>query len=471
MDLVSLLNNTANGLAAIQAKVATTSNNIANANTPGYARQQANLVEATSTMLGGNRGFIGGGVKLLNVTQTRDQFVESQLPTAFANSSGSTAESDALASVSVFDNGTVGALTDAMGAFYSSLTAMAQNPGDSSLRQSVVGSATSLAATFNRTSAVLEQARSGIDASMTGAVQQVNSILAQVAELNRRISVAEASGGQPNDLLDQRHNLMDQAAQFIGTTQVPDDHGNISLVLPGGTTLVSASSAATLTLQSSATNRGHLEIVFAPSDGSAPVVMRQSELGGQIGGLLSARDVVLGQASTDLDTLAFDFATKLNAQNRAGFTLDGNPGGDVFSIGATSSNAAATITLDPAMAANPSLLAAAGSATSGPGDATNLQAMVSTQSALLSNGLDVKQGMAKIVSDFGTAASDAQNATNFNGKVLQSLQDARSSASGVSLDDEMVNLTQEQHAYQAMAKVINAAGALLDVLINMVPNS
>ena len=97
--------------------------------------------------------------------------------------------------------------------------------------------------------------------------------------------------------------------------------------------------------------------------------------------------------------------------------------------------------------------------------------MVSTQSALLSNGLDVKQGMAKIVSDFGTAASDAQNATNFNGKVLQSLQDARSSASGVSLDDEMVNLTQEQHAYQAMAKVINAAGALLDVLINMVPNS
>jgi len=79
--------------------------------------------------------------------------------------------------------------------------------------------------------------------------------------------------------------------------------------------------------------------------------------------------------------------------------------------------------------------------------------------------------MAKIVSDFGTAASDAQNATNFNGKVLQSLQDARSSASGVSLDDEMVNLTQEQHAYQAMAKVINAAGALLDVLINMVPNS
>ncbi len=74
--------------------------------------------------------------------------------------------------------------------------------------------------------------------------------------------------------------------------------------------------------------------------------------------------------------------------------------------------------------------------------------------------LDVTQGMAKIVSDFGTAASDAQNAASFNGSVLQSLQNARSSASGVSVDDEMVNLMQEQHAYEAMAKVISAAGSL-----------
>jgi flagellar hook-associated protein 1 FlgK len=123
------------------------------------------------------------------------------------------------------------------------------------------------------------------------------------------------------------------------------------------------------------------------------------------------------------------------------------------------------------MAANPSLLAAASLPTSGPGDASNLAAMVSTQSALLSNNLDVTQGMAKIVSDFGTAALDAQNAVSFNGSVLQGLQNARNSASSVSLDDEMVSLTQEQHAYEAMAKVINAAGSLLDTLIGMVPSS
>lgn len=467
MDLISLLNNTANGLSAIQARAATTSNNIANANTPGYARQQANLAEATPSALGGNRGYIGGGVFLLNVTQSRDQFVESQLPTAFSQSSGSTAQSDALASVSVFNNGVDGNLSDAMSAFYSSLTALAQNPGDTSLRQSSVQSAAWLVSSFNRTSVAVEQARSGIDASITSTVQQVNSTLAQVAQLNRRISVIEASGGQPNDLLDQRHNLMDQAAQLIGATQVPDAYGNISLVLPGGTTLVSSSVAATLTEQGNATNKGHTDLVFTPADGSAPFVLKQAELGGQIGGLLSARDGALGTASTDLDNLAFSFAKTINGQNQAGYDLNGNRGGDVFTVGATSANAAATITLDSALAGDPSLLAAAGATASGPGDATNLAAMVATQSAPLSNGLDVQKGMAKIVSDFGTAAADSQNAATFQKTMLQNLQDSRSSISGVSLDDEMVGLLQAQHAYQALAKVITTAGDMLDVLMQL----
>ena len=468
MDLITLLSNTANGLSAMQAKAATTSNNIANANTPGYARQEVNLAENATSSLAGNRGFIGGGVYLASITQTRDQFVEAQLPVTFSNSSSSTAQSDALASISAFNNGADGGLADAMSKFYSSLTSLAQNPGDPGLRQAAVQTAAWLASTFNRTSQALEQARTGIDASVTNAVQQVNSTLAQVADLNWRISVIEQSGAEPNDLLDQRHNLMDQAAQLIGARQVPDALGNVSLVLPGGTTLVSASVAATITLQGNNANKGHIDLVFTPVDGSAPVVIKQSELGGQIGGLLSARDGALETASSDLDTLAFNFANALNAQNQAGFDLSGHPGGDVFTVGATSANAATNISIDPALASNPSLLAAAGSAPAGSGDAANLQAMVATQNTVLPSGLDVQKGMAKIVSDFGTAAADAQNAASFDGSMLKSLQDTRSSISGVSLDDEMVGLMQAQHAYQALAKVITTTQALLDTLMQLV---
>jgi flagellar hook-associated protein 1 FlgK len=468
MDLISLLNNTANALSIVQAKAASTSNNIANANTPGYARQQVNLAESPSSPLASNHGFIGGGVYLQSITQVRDQFVEAQLPVAFSSSSSSTSQSDALASISAFNNGADGGLADAMSHFYSSLTALAQNPGDPGLRQTAVQSAAWLASTFNRTSQSLEQARVGVDASVTNAVQQVNSTLAQVADLNRRISVIEQSGAEPDDLLDQRHNLMDQAAQLIGAQQVPDAYGNISLVLPGGTTLVSQSVAATITLQGNNANKGHIDLVFTPADGSAATVIKQSDLGGQIGGLLSARDGALGTASSDLDTLAFGFANAVNAQNQAGSDLNGNPGGDVFAVGTTSAGAAANITIDPALASNPSLLAAAGPAPSGSGDATNLQALIATQNTVLPNGLDVQKGMAKIVSDFGTAAADAQNAASFDGNMLTSLQNTRNSVSGVSLDDEMVGLMQAQHAYEALAKVITTTQTMLDTLMQMV---
>jgi flagellar hook-associated protein 1 FlgK len=196
-------------------------------------------------------------------------------------------------------------------------------------------------------------------------------------------------------------------------------------------------------------------------------VLKQSELGGQIGGLLSARDGALGTASTDLDNLAFSFATTINGQNQAGYDLNGNRGGNVFTLGATPANTANTITLDSALASDPSLLAAAGAAISGPGDATNLAAMVATQSAPLSNGLDVQKGLAKIVSDFGTAAADSQNAATFNKSMLQNLQDTRASVSGVSLDDEMVGLLQAQHAYEALAKVITTAADMLETLIQL----
>jgi flagellar hook-associated protein 1 FlgK len=260
---------------------------------------------------------------------------------------------------------------------------------------------------------------------------------------------------------------MDQIAQLVGATQVPDAYGNISMVLPDGTTLLSASAAANLTMQADVSNKGHLDIVFTPPDGSAPVVLGQGDLGGQIGGLLVARDGALGKASSDLDTLAYYFATTMNSQNRAGFTLDGNPGGDLFTVGTDPTNAAAVIACNPALSTDPSLVAAARLSTTVPGDGSNAQLMAATQNAPLPNGLDVTDGLAKIVADFGTAASNATDQSTFDKTVLQNLQDARASTSGVSVDDEMVGLMQAQHAFEALAKVITTTESLLETLIQL----
>jgi flagellar hook-associated protein 1 FlgK len=468
MDLVGIITNAGNGLGVYRAQVATASHNIANANTPGYARQQAVLTETSPDDEVGTNGYIGRGVQLAGVVQSRDKFVEAQLGVAFANSSSSSAQSDALATVTALDPQGQGGITDALGKFYSALRDLNQNPGDMGLRQAVTQSAQSVARSFNLTAGSIEAARSGIDQNVASLADKVNSLVNTVADLNRRISLAVNSGRNPNDLLDIRQNDVDQLAQLIGATTVPDSHGSVNVVLPGGTSLVSGVVASQLTIQANPQNSGHYDVMFIPPDGSKPTAFKSSELGGQIGGLLAARDETLGTAATNLDTLAYNYSTAVNAQHQQGFALDGSPGGNMFVPLATASAAATNIAVDPTLFANPALIAAAGSATSGPGDSNNLQAMIATESTKLSNGLNAQDGMAKLTSDFGIAVNMVNDSSAFDKNLLTDLTNARESVSGVSVDEELINLTAAQSAYNALAKVITTTGTMLDTLMKLI---
>jgi flagellar hook-associated protein FlgK len=171
--------------------------------------------------LAGSRGYVGGGIVLEGVYQTRDQFIEYQMPLALGNAESSAAESDALSAVSALDPDATGNLTNALGDFYASLRALAQNAGDSALRQSTVATARVLAGAFNQTATAIERARAGIDQRVTSMVGEINSTATIIADLNRRISVSISSGGSPNDLLDQRQRMIDD---YIGLQQVTVHH-------------------------------------------------------------------------------------------------------------------------------------------------------------------------------------------------------------------------------------------------------
>jgi flagellar hook-associated protein 1 FlgK len=151
MDLVNIIMNAGAGLSVFRAQVATVSHNIANANTPGYARQDAVATETTPAETVGINGYIGRGVTLQGVVQNRDQFVEAQITTAFSNSSSTSAQADALATVTSLDPQGQGGITDALGNFYSALRDLNQNPGNLSLRQAVVDSTQTVSRAFNTT--------------------------------------------------------------------------------------------------------------------------------------------------------------------------------------------------------------------------------------------------------------------------------------------------------------------------------
>jgi flagellar hook-associated protein 1 len=468
MDLVGVIMNAGAGMGVYRAQVATASHNIANANTPGFARQEAIPTETTPAEEVGTNSYVGRGVSLQGVIQNRDSFVEAQLSTVFSNSSSTSAQSDALSTITALDPQVEGSVTTAMGGFYSALRDLNQNPSDLGLRRAVVDSAKTLTTAFNTTVNSISTARTAIDQNVVALVDKINGIVTAVADLNKRIALAINSGRTPNDLLDIRQNDLDQLAQMVGARPVPDNHGGVNVVLPGGTCLVSGIVASKLGYQANLTNSNHVDVVFVPQDGGNPAILGANELGGQIGGLLAARDDTLGAAESDLNNLAYDLSTAVNNQHEQGFAMNGLDGYHLFVVLSGPTAAAKNIEVDPAVYSNPSLLAAAGAADGGTGDSRNLQAIIATEFQKLSNGLNPQESFAKLTSDFGIAVNTVNDNAAFDKNLLSDLTAARESASGVSVDDELIKLTGAQTAYNALSKVIITSNTMLDALMKIV---
>jgi flagellar hook-associated protein 1 FlgK len=465
-NLLALLSQGASSLSAHQQALATAGHNLQNAATPGYARQRAELMATVPAELAAG-AFIGRGVTMGTVSQARDRFLEQQLPSAIASRARSSAESDSLAALSVLDPSDSSGVPAALGAFYSSMRALSQDPGNSSLRQAAVASSRRLALAFGRSAKAIEAARTGIDASLAGAVDQINDAAASVAALNGQIKIARSSGAEPNDLLDARQRSIDRLAELTGAIPIPNGTGDVTIALPGGGTLVSGNQAAKLSLVGDASNGGHVVLRLSPADGAPAVPLASANVGGRLGGLFDARDGALARAGTALDTVAFDLAGAVNQAHRAGYALDGTTGHDLFDAGPSAAGAAARIAVDAAVLADPKLLAAASSAAGVPGDNSNLLAVIATESTALSGGSNAGDALALITTDFGAEAARAQAVAQQDTSILDNLTNMREATSGVSIDEEMINLSKAQRAFEATMKVITTADDLLDTLLQL----
>jgi flagellar hook-associated protein 1 FlgK len=471
-DLFALLSQSGNSLGAQSAALATAGNNIANANTPGYSRQIANLTANPAVSSLGSLA-VGTGVSLQSITQARDQFVERQMPNVLSSQAGSQSESDALTAVNALNPALQGGLTTTLGAFYASLQTWAQNPSDVSLRQGVIGSSQALATSFNQTSSALESARTGLDSAISAKVTEVNTAATNLADLNRQIQIANTGGSQPNDLLDARQKAVDTLASLTGATPYTNAQGDVSMALPGGTAIVTDTHAAQFSAVPDASNGGHLKVQLTRADGSGPVAMDGSTLGGTLGGMFAARDGALKTAETGIDNLAFNLANSLNTVQQAGFASDGSAGVPLFTVPGTAPGAAAQIQVNAAVVANSGLLAAASTQTpaltAASGDNGNVLAMIATQQQVLASGQDPATSLQSIVSTFGTSSAQAQALAQHDSSMATYMSNLRDSVSGVSTDDEVINLTKAQAAYEAISKVISTTNTLFDALMALIP--
>lgn len=458
-SLTSLMDVATQALTADQNALNVTSNNVANQNTPGYTREVVSF--QTNDVVSLNGTTYGSGVTSSAVSQ-RDRVLEQQVQQQMQVQGQSGALETALQQVqnifglsSTTTSASTTALGSAVDSFFSSLSSLAANPSDTSTRQSVLAAANALTSAFNSASNQLTQVSSGLNQQVTSVVGQVNSLTSTIASLNQQIS-STSPNSDAGTLEDQRQQAIEQLSALVGLDQISTENNGITLTTSNGAVLVDGGKSFTL----QTTQVGGVTDVVAGATGQD---VTAGLTGGQLGGVLEARDQQIPAYATALDNLAYAIGTQVNTQNEAGLDGNGNPGAALFTLPPSATGAAAAISV---ATTNPSAVAAAavGEGTSGNDNATALAGISSTS---IVGGQTAGSYYAATLSQIGNDTAGATTDNTAQQATLTQLTTQRDSLSGVSLDEEAANLTQYQRSYEAAAKVFTIVDTLMADALNL----
>lgn len=455
MALSNLMSIARTALLTHQRSLDVTGHNIANANTPGFTRQQL-LIQAEEP-LRSPLGAIGRGIRAVGITSARDAFLDA----AFRRERGAFAQSDTLRSMlqrveDVFqepgENG-LGATLDALFAAFSDL---ADRPASGAARVGVRQAASQLALQLNNADARLQAEEAAIGGEFRSTVARVNQIAQQVAVLNRQIVAAGSPPRSAPDLVDAREGLIDELSGLIGVRTLPRPDGSVGVVA-GDVLLVDGGFAQALEAQ------------VLPGGGMAATVQGGTRIISPVSGALRA----LGELSTDgvrsvrveLDRLASQLVTSINALHASGTNPAGDTGVPFFDPAGLT---AGSIRLSAQVTGSVDQIAAGTTGASGDNAvALGLAALRDIASAGL-NGQTPGAFFVSLVNTVGLIVRDADQGARTAEVVLANVTAQRASASGVSTDEEMVNLIAQQQAFSAAARLVTVADEVMQDVLRMV---
>ncbi|MBC7955307.1 MAG: flagellar hook-associated protein FlgK [Cytophagales bacterium] len=310
-----------------------TGNNIANANTVGYSRQEAQLATAKGQYTGA--GFFGQGVNVTTVARSYDRFLTAQAAATNSLANADTARMYQLTQLeSVFPLGEAGighAARQVLDAFVD----VANNPQDSSARQVVIARTQEMAARFKTAGEQLNTLQSGVSQDMKSAIASVNALATQVADLNKQISALKGSGHAPNDLLDQRDLLVNEISSYINVSSISADDGTVGLFIGGGQSLVLGSTANALKGAPDLYDPAKTQLALREG-GVDRLVPTESIAGGTIAGLVRFQNEDLNAARNLLGQMAVAVSGAINQQQALGLDArqPAGAGSPLFSVGA-----------------------------------------------------------------------------------------------------------------------------------------
>lgn len=317
------------GMNAAQFGLSTTQHNIANANTPGFTRQSALLSSQAGQLTGA--GFVGQGVSVVGVVRAYDQFLTTQVR---QEQSQASYLSSYLASIRQIDNmiaDPAAGVSPAIQDFFNATNGMANAPESVPARQTVLSTAQ---AAVNRIQA-MDQRLTDISNSLTGqiagSIQHANTYATQISTLNTSIknAIASSQGQQPNDLMDQRDQIVNLLNKEIKATVQTQTDGSMNVFIGNGQPLVIGEQAMTLQAVQNQSDPSKVDVAY--SINGKTITLQQSSLqGGNLGAYLTFRDQTLEPARNALGRVAVGLAASINQQNQMGQDLNGALGGSIL---------------------------------------------------------------------------------------------------------------------------------------------
>ncbi len=478
--LFGVLDTASRAMGVVQGGVRTTGHNIANVNTPGYSRQ-SQLVQAARPVAAAT-GTIGTGVEQIAIERITDRFIQTQLMQENATGGAVETQAEALRAIEeVLNEQQSDGIGAALSSFYSSLSdlASATAPGAASERQGVLSAAQGLADSLHRADERLREQQAIADQRVVGLLSEINSLTAQIAELNAAI-VRQETLAPANDLRDRRELLLRELARKAEVQSFEEQNGAVVVLLSGGPTLVERDQAHRLVGAPDLSNPFDPTFTRVMYAGSAALRDVTADIGGgELGGLLRVRDMLAPAAIRSLDVLAYNLSESVNGVHAAGFGLDGSTGNDFFVPFAAVEDAARNFSIDPSVLGNPDAIAA-GALGPDPGDNGNALALVALRDAPIALALPgdppgppsgptrtLLEHVASMIADVGLEARSLQDAADQHERILEVLENRREEVSGVSLDEEVTNLVRLQAAFQANARVVSVVDRLLQDVIGM----
>jgi flagellar hook-associated protein 1 FlgK len=443
---------------AQQAAIATASVNTANAETVGYSRR-----DVTFTALPGASG-VGIGAILRRTAPLLEQRLVLQRGRLGAHE----AKSEGLSSIERMfaeaEHG-LGARLDAM---FSSLRTLGSSPADEQFRRDVISRGQALADAFASAADGIDRERTQADAALVQDVARASQLVSAIAEQNARVMASAPGTPDHASHLDNRALLIDELAQLCEITTIPEGDGSVTVLLSGGMGLVQGDHAASLRASYDAVIGGLHRVEIVDVSGAA-LDVTTSLRGGTIGGRLELRDEVLIEQGDRLDRLAYDLATTMNAQHRAGFGTDGVTGRDFFAPPAQVAGSARGLALAAGLTDNPEWLAAASTAATATGGNDNVLALAGLADQSLANGgrSTFVGELAGMIGDLGRAARSEADGVESTELALEQTRALHQSSTGVSIDEELIDITRFERAYQAGARIVQTVDRMYEALLQL----